>query len=331
MAGSMMRRHAAAIASAENNRDLDDDRADKTAEDKAGDRARFIARDLGHDPVELATYFERNSWAGDLLSKIGPDAVNLIAEYAAIKPAPTLAGWLDAYEPIAPTYRRACVLVTGLGAPARELATRSALETDGLAIEVFAVLGAELCADRLKVQPAAILAAPALNLCKRINEHASRIFDDAHGPRRAKAIAGTQAGRQRQSVVASLNVVLRTFGGALCPSYTTARERARGTPAHWTIAWTWADAPEPRPLHPTTAALLTTRLPQTAPLTAREELAAAQDLDDVAAEMAKCIPPPCGALEVRPADHVDDASDRARTWVEKRSSDMARSCAEKRA
>ncbi len=300
MAGEMTRRHVAAVDAAEMGRDPDDDRADKTAGDKAGDRARYIARDLRKDPAELAAHFEALAVHLSSVDPEGPTAPQMLAQ------------WLAAYEDIAPAYRRACRVV-GLGptlaAGAGALAVRSSLEADELTRETFATLGAEPCAASLTVETAALLAEPVINLARRINAHASRLFDDRHGAERAKALAGTQSGRRRQAAASSLNTVLAQVGAELRPEYDTARAKKQGTPSRFRLAWLWATAPEPQPEHPTK--------PEPRHCAARASPADAADITTAAAAF-EHIAAPCAALSIAPQSKTaDDASELAREWAEK--------------
>jgi hypothetical protein len=119
----------------------------------------------------------------------------------------------------------------------RANAARSANE---LAYEVFTVLGAEPCVEALTVEPAALLAAPVLELAGRINRHASRLFNDGDGARRAKTLAAAtdaQGGYRRRCVASSLNAALTHVGAELRPEYKTARAKKRGTPAAYVLRW----------------------------------------------------------------------------------------------
>ena len=111
---------------------------------------------------------------------------------------------------------------------------------DELTRELLANLGASPLTPTT-VEPAALVVAPVLDLAKRINAEACRLFDNGGGAHRARVIAGSQGGRQRQAVASSLNVVLRPLGAALMASYDTPRQKRQGKPQRYVVRWTAAN------------------------------------------------------------------------------------------
>jgi hypothetical protein len=332
MAGEMMRRHAVAVEATERNQDLDDDQSDKTEADKAGDRARFIARDLGISPETLAAHFtpaemDAPEAAPEAALEAAPDAAPDVAPeddpeaaFESIRRG-TLADWIRAYEHLAGPYRRACRVVDvdhrGHGAPARTLATRSELEADELIRETFRALGAEPCAPVVEVAPALLLSPGCVDLAKRINSHASRLFDDNNSARRSKGLTSPQVGRRRQTVASSLNAALTSIGATLFAKYDTEREKDRGTPSRFVISWALdlPGLPEPRPAHPTPTA-------KPAPPPASLDADACATATAAAAEAFASIPAhQCGSLETTkrggPLQAAYTPEEEARQWVER--------------
>lgn len=202
----------------------DDEPMDMTQAQKDGERAKWICINMGKSPSEIA---------------------ELGTEQASI--------WLKAYEPMTTQFKRCTALLDNTRcAPHEDEAVKSDQEAFGLCTLAFDALGIDPLDKDAKLSPD-LTSSAIKDIVTRINKHCGRVYNDPNGARRSKVIGDYSkiGGRQKQSIISTLNVALSFIGAKISAYYASTRDKDRGHITRYDLTWLWLECDiEPRIEHP---------------------------------------------------------------------------------
>jgi hypothetical protein len=199
----------------------------KKEDDKLGDKARYICKSL--------------NVIGQCLLEELKDDIKKISE------------WLSYYEPYTEKFKNMDRIIKNKQKiSSYDLQTTSQYEADNFTKAVLKALNVDiydLAEQPSRAQEIKELDKKIIDLTTNINKHCSRIYNEPHGNRREQVIMmNSSEGRKKQAMISSINVVLSYIGASLRPQYKTKREKSRGTPSSYMLAFDYLIDNPPLPV-----------------------------------------------------------------------------------